>query len=89
MQEVINTTIDNSSWTEIKLRDEQHCEAYGFHSRAGEDFKIKKTLGSTEYFTVSSGVSISITEHVLNGGTLFFAQLVSASSDVIEVIITK
>ena len=87
MHEVINTPIDNSTWTEIKLNDNQNCQAFAIRARNGEDFMIKATLGSTAYWTVANGAEASIGQSLLNGRTVAYAKCVSAASEVVETII--
>ncbi|MCD6376501.1 MAG: hypothetical protein J7L94_13295 [Caldisericaceae bacterium] len=88
MQEVINTTINNNDWTEIKLESNRHCRSYGFQSRSGADFMVKATAESNNYFSVLNGKSIAISEYFIGKGTLFYAKAINVSSDVIETIIT-
>ena len=87
MHEAINTPIDNSVWTEIKLNDNQNCQTFAIRARGGADFMIKATLSSTAYWTVANGAEISIDQPLLNGRTVAYAKCVSATSEIIETII--
>ena len=89
MQEVINVPINNSTWTKVELNENQHCGAYGFRSRTGADFKIKRTAESTTYFSILGGTSLSIEEEFIGQGTLFYAQTVSEPSEILEIIVIR
>jgi hypothetical protein len=91
MEEVINETINDTTFTEVKLNIDQVCWAYSMKMRGGASFLAKKSLLSTAYWTVDADGALSITEFIGDkGGTLFVAKLADAGDDaVIEVVITR
>ena len=86
MQEIINTTIVDSTWTPVTLNATQSCRAFVFWSRNDETFLVR-AVGTTKYATIRDGAKISIEELHGQGNTLFEAKSVDSASDTIEVII--
>jgi len=86
-EEPVNTSISASSWTLIQLNGLTPCKSYVFQTRDGSDFKWKKTEGSTNYFTVRSGMAVTVNFNRERKPTaLFYAQTISGDS-VVEVFV--
>lgn len=89
MEEVINVTINDSTWTEIPLNYDQNAHAYALQARTSVAFMIQKSAISTSYWTVKADGGISLTEFIpKKGGTLCYAKS-SSGSIVIEVTIIQ
>lgn len=86
-EEPVNTSISSATWTPIQMDGLTPCKSYVFQSRDGSDFKWKKTATSTNYFTIRSGMAVTVDfNRERKPEILFYAQTVSGSA-VVEVFI--
>lgn len=84
MQDPLNIDIDNSTWTPITLN--AGCSMFLAQSRGTFDWKWSNSSTGTPFFTVKNiekafGEPINLNK----GDVLFYVQLVSEASDVLEV----
>ncbi len=89
MEEVINVTINDSTFVEVALTFDRDCRSYALQSRGGGAFQIKKSLASATYWTVQANQAISLKELIpKHGDTLCWAKSVSGA-EIVEVIIIQ
>lgn len=87
IEDPINTSITDSTWTAVSLGSGQTCSAYAIQSRDGTAFKISKSSSGAPYWTVKEDGGLSPTKHHgVAGATLFYAQS-SSGNIVVEVFI--
>lgn len=90
IEKPVNTPIDGSTWTPVSLNAGQTCTNYGFQSRSGLAFKVSDSPTGYPYWTVKEDGGLCPGEPIgVPGGLLFYAQLVTAGSETVEVIVKK
>ena len=84
IHDILNTTVNSTSWTPITVPIDTKCHSILAGLRAGTSWKLSHLATGARYKTIKGELSFDISMRMLD--TLFYAQLASGA-DVLEVIL--
>ena len=89
MQQILETTINSSTWTAITAN--VPGDGYGAVTRTNVNWLMSSDAAGADFLTVQYEPikAVSLDMSIKTGVIMFYAKLVSGSDDVLETVIVK